>query len=159
MNIIAELKPPHRTEIRSMLSDYGFLCMKYVEAYDMVLPSDRRVIMDNGRMAIDQSILGESRTSIAYYGIRCDESHPASDHLTGTEVIQSLDLISCCNFRLSLKFCIRITGLFEKTWRIAFGAIAVKGFCSFVLNSSTVCWGCSMQSFGSLLTSTLGSKM
>jgi hypothetical protein len=86
MNIIAELKPPHRTEIRSMLSDYGFLCMKYVEAYDMVLPSDRRVIMDNGRMAIDQSILGESRTSIAYYGIRCDESHPASDHLTGTEV-------------------------------------------------------------------------
>lgn len=91
MNIIAELKPPHRTEIRSMMSDYGFLCMKYVEAYDMVLPSDRRIIIENSRMAIDQSIPGDSRTSIAYYGIRCDESHH-SDHLTGTEVpfIQSL---------------------------------------------------------------------
>lgn len=73
LNIIAELKPPHRSEIMDMLRAYGFRCMKYIEAYDMVLPSDRFLTLINGTMAIDQSSAGHTR-SIAYYGASCYES-------------------------------------------------------------------------------------
>jgi len=72
LNIIAELKPPHRSEIIDMLRAYGFRCMKYLEAYDMVLPSDRLLTLMDGRMAIDRSSDGQPR-SIAYYGASCYE--------------------------------------------------------------------------------------
>jgi hypothetical protein len=86
LNIIAELKPGHRTDVIAMLRTYGFRCMKYVEAYDLVLPSDRYLELRDGKMAIDQRLTAESPPSMAYYGIRCDESHPTSDHLDRTEV-------------------------------------------------------------------------
>ena len=77
LNIIAELKPSHRSEIIDMLRAYGFRCMKYIEAYDTVLPSDRFLTLMNGTMAIDQSSVGYPR-SIAYYGASCYESGPTS---------------------------------------------------------------------------------
>ena len=51
--------------------------MKYMEAYDKVLPSDRFLTLMNGTMAIDQSSVGYPR-SIAYYGASCYESGPTS---------------------------------------------------------------------------------
>jgi hypothetical protein len=61
--------------------------MKYVEAYDMVLPSDRKMMIHYGRMAIDQRAPTESNQSMAYYGVQCDESH-SNYRLDQTEVLQ-----------------------------------------------------------------------
>ncbi len=105
LNIIAELKPPHRSEVINMLVAYGFRCMKYVEAYDMVLPSDRFLTLMNGKMAIDQSRVGHPR-SLAHYGASCYESLPTyigqsevhldSKFLIAMHFFRFADL--CCSF-------------------------------------------------------------
>ncbi len=139
LNIIAELKPPHRSEIIDMLRAYGFRCMKYIEAYDMVLPSDRFLTLINGTMAIDQSSDGHTR-SIAYYGASCYES--GITRMGQAEVHFNSYFLFAMHFFFDLRIsvvlllirshaciCTRIIGLFTKMHLIVSGVTgAVKVF-------------------------------
>ena len=102
LNIIAELKPPHRSEIVAMLTAYGFRCMKYVEAYDLVISSDSHLKFEFGRLLMESDFSDHIR-GMGYYGIGCHEMHPTSTHLNTTEVIQNRDLFHprFCIFKLN----------------------------------------------------------
>lgn len=124
LNIVAELKPPHRSEIINTLKAYGFKCMKYTEAYELVMPSDAPLEFSEGRLIIDRH----------YYGISCDETHPSSAALNQAEVRPLADSLLlagnlCTHAPLvspPSRIC-RTIGLFFTMQLIAFGAAeAVK---------------------------------
>ena len=102
LNIIAELKPPHRSEIVAMLTAYGFRCMKYVEAYDLVISSDSHLKFEFGRLLMESDFSDNIRR-MGWYGIGCHEMDPTSTHLNTTEVIQNRDLFHprFCIFKLN----------------------------------------------------------
>ena len=85
LNIIAELKPPPRAKIIALLIAYGFRCMKYVEAYDLVVPSDSDVKFDHGRLLIEVDSTDNIRR-MGLYGMGCHETHPTIEQLNSTEV-------------------------------------------------------------------------
>jgi hypothetical protein len=94
LNIIAELKPPHRKEVIEMLKKYGFRCMKYSEAYDMVLRSDSYFKFENARMVFDRAGQSAGYQSFAFYGILCDESPTGNFVVDDAEVVFIFDLQS-----------------------------------------------------------------
>ena len=86
LNIIAELKPVHRAEVIAMLTAYGFRCMKYVEAYDLVVSSDTAMKFEYGRLLMEGDYSDNVR-QLGYYGLGCHETHPTSAQLNTTEVV------------------------------------------------------------------------
>jgi hypothetical protein len=64
-----------------MITRYGFRCMKYAEAYNMVLRSDGYFKLENGRMVLDRA--GQYAN---YYGIFCEES-------TGDSVVDNAEVL------------------------------------------------------------------
>ncbi len=96
LNIIAELKLPHRKEVIATLKKYGFRCLKYAESYNMFLPSDHYMKIENARMVFERAEHAASRQSIAFHGILCDEPPTGNYLVDGAEV--SLLLNSHCGY-------------------------------------------------------------
>jgi hypothetical protein len=75
--------------------------MRYVEAYDLVLPSDRILTVMNGWMAIDQSKTEHPQS--AHYGASCYESEPTI--ISQSEVRFNLEMLSAHRFCRFVDFC------------------------------------------------------
>jgi len=120
LNIIAELKPPNRTQTIEFLKGYGFLCLKYRESYGGLWSSD-----------VPFSISVDYRFNIhhpyaegEHWGRPCDEGEDM-------EVCVFAPSPAACSYFTSALHPIvfmtvirhgRIIGLFVKMPRSAFGA-------------------------------------
>ena len=89
LNIIAELKLPHRKEVIATLKQYGFRCLKYAESYNMYFPSDHYMKIENARMVFERAEHAASRQSIAFHGILCDEP-PTGNYLVDSAEVSLL---------------------------------------------------------------------
>ena len=87
LNIIAELKLPHRKEVIAILKNYGFRCLKYAEAYNMYMPSDHYMKIQNGRMVFERAEHAAIRHSSAFHGILCDEPPTGNYMVDNAEVV------------------------------------------------------------------------
>jgi hypothetical protein len=71
LNIIAELKLPHRKEVIATLKQYGFRCLKYAESYNMYFPSDHYMKIENARMVFERAERSQPPINcISWYPLR-----------------------------------------------------------------------------------------
>jgi hypothetical protein len=78
--------------------------MKYVEAYDLVVPSDNDVKFDHGRLLIEV----DNTRRMGLYGMGCHETHPTIEQLNSTEVGPLICIHNICHLQFRF-FAIRTT--------------------------------------------------